>query len=838
MESPKFLQYQNWFIRAFLIALLSAVTCSCSFSPSDTGTAKNGVIDLRQWDLQQHPILKLRGEFDFWPMRFINPSEIDRFAPPKTAQVPGDWNSVLADRYLLDGRGYATYRVKIILPEKTAPLSMKLYDISTAYTLFINGQAVKTIGKPDTIPQRATPRYEPTIIDIPTHPPTLELVFHVANFSHRRGGIWENIFLGESETLKQINLRQHYLDFFLIGCILMMAFYHLGLYLLNRKNLAAFFFSLFCFDIVVRLLVTHEIHLFVLFSQIPWPDLLRMEYISLFLSVPLFARFLKALYPAEFDDRFLKYGEPFVLLCCLTALIFPPIIFTFTSPIFQLFLLSSLIYGGVILRKAIQNSRENASLMLVGFTILFGFALNDILNVNNILNNGEYIGVGLIIFTAIQAYILAYNHSRALLTIKKQSDALYRSNQRLTTELLEKKKLLDEKRNLQLKLTRAEKMEVLGVVAGTVAHDLNNILSALVLYPDVLKQRHQDDPQTLKAVSHLKDAGLRASRIVQDLMSLTRRHAVQLEPMNLNNVINGYLASPEHHQLKKEFPNIETDVSCEPDLPDIMGADYLLKKMLMNLIRNAAEAQPDGGQIHIRTKSTQIEAQTAKELGKSPGHFVVLEIQDTGDGIPEGDLPNIFEPFYSTKKLGKSGTGLGMTVVWGTVQDHKGVIKVDSVKGKGTTFTIYFPAVTSSVKTAKVKVDNPFDFYRGKGEKILVVDDQQDQLEIISEILTMLGYTPFIAQNSKEAIELVRTQNIELALVDLLLENEDGIEVINKLQLLRRDLKAVLLTGKSDLKLPRTKNIQHIVFKPFTVTDLAEKIQNVIGRTSIVYSEK
>ena len=839
MKSPKnILRYHRLIIRMCLVATLSLIFCGCNIFPSDAGTAKNGLVDLQNWNLQQDPIIKLRGDFDFWPMRFIDPSEIDHFPPPKTAKVPADWNGVLSDHYLLDGRGYATYRVKIVLPEKTAPLSLKLYDISTAYTLFINGQAIITIGKPDTLPQQATPRYEPTIVDIPTHEQTLELVFHVANFSHRRGGIWENIFLGESETLKQANLRQHYLDFFLIGCILMMAFYHLGLYLLNRKNLAVLFFSLFCFDIVVRLLVTHGIHVYVLFPHIPWADLIRLEYLSLFLSVPLFARFLKALYPNEFDNRFLTYGEPFVYLCTLVTMVFPPIIFTFTSPLFQLFLLLSLIYGGIILRKAIQNSRENASLMLAGFTILFGFALNDILNVNNILNNGEYIGLGLFIFTAIQAYILAYNHSQALSTIKEQSEALYRSNQRLTTELLEKKKLLDEKRNLQLKLTRAEKMKVLGVVAGTVAHDLNNILSAMVLYPDVLKQRHKDDPQTLKAASHLKDASLRASRIVQDLMSLTRRQTVQLEQLNLNDVIREYIASPEHHQLKKEYPKVEIEVICEPDLPDIKGADYMLKKMLMNLIRNAAEAQPDGGQIHIHTKSIQVEAETAKELGKPPGHYVVLEIRDTGNGIPEADLPNIFEPFYTTKKLGKSGTGLGMTIVWGTVKDHQGVIKVDSVKGKGTTFTIYFPAVTTSVKTTKAKVDNPFDFYRGNGEKILVIEDQQDQLEIISEILTMLKYTPFVAHNGKEAIELLRAQSIDLALVDLLLENENGVEVVNKLRLLQRNLKVVLLTGKSDLKLPHSIKIQHIVFKPFTVTTLAEKIQSAIGKTSYIYSEK
>jgi signal transduction histidine kinase len=835
MESLK-PQYKQIFstIKLYLIVFIPLVLPSCTITPSETGTAKKGVVDLRYWDLQQNPIIKIRGEFDFWPMQFIAPSEISSLLPPKTAIVPSDWNNVISDKYVLNGRGYATYRVKIILPEKIAPLSMKLYHISTSYTLFINGQAVKTIGKPDTLPQLSFPRYEPTIIDIPTNSHTLELVFHVANFFHRRGGIWENIFLGEKNSLQQANIRQHFLDFFLIGCILMMAFYHLGLYLLNRKNLAALFFSIFCFDIVLRLIVTHEIHLVTLFPQTPWPDLLRIEYISLFLSVPLFARFLKALYPNEFDNRFLKYSDPFVFLCSLTTLLLPPIVFTFSSPIFQFYLLVSLIYGGIILRKAIKNSRENARLMLLGFTILFGFALNDILNVNNILNNGEYIGVGLMVFTAIQSYILAFNYSNALKTIKEQSNALYLANQHLTTQLLEKKKLLEEKRSLQFKLTRAEKMEVLGIVAGTVAHDLNNTLSALVLYPEVLKQRHKDDPQTLKAVSHLKHAGLRASWIVQDLMTLTRRNTIHLEPINLNDVINEYLSSPEHHQLKKEYPNVEILLECHPDLPEIMGSDYMLKKMLMNLIRNAAEAQPDGGHTRIFTKSKQIDAQTAKSLGKLPGLYVVLELSDAGSGIPEKDLPNIFEPFYTTKKLGKSGTGLGMTIVWKTVQDHQGIIKVKSVKNKGTTFIIYFPAATSSVKPPKKQIENPFDFYRGKNEKILVIDDQQDQLEIISEILSMLGYTPLVAHNGKEAIEIVRAQNIDLALVDLLLEKESGIEVIDKLQLLQRNLKVVLLTGKSNLKPPHNKNIQSVVFKPFTVETLAKTIQSVINKPTTI----
>jgi signal transduction histidine kinase len=376
-----------------------------------------------------------------------------------------------------------------------------------------------------------------------------------------------------------------------------------------------------------------------------------------------------------------------------------------------------------------------------------------------------------------------------------------------------------ERKELEAKLVRSQKMEALGLLAGGVAHDLNNVLSGIVSYPDMLLMRLPADSDLRKPLGVMRESGRKAAAIVQDLLTLARRGVTKFEVLNLNPLIDEYLQSPELEKLKSYHPQVEFRTSQQPDLFNVKGSAIHLKKSLMNLVSNAAEALPDGGLVQIATQNRYIDRQLNAYADVAEGEYVVLSVADNGSGIDGDDLGRIFEPFYTKKKMGRSGTGLGLAVVWGTVEDHHGYINVSSEIGQGSHIELYLPATRESLE-GKAQVI-PLKDYCGNGERILVVDDMPAQREITSEMLTELGYRVASAASGEEAVAFVRENTVDLVILDMIMEpGIDGLETYTRLQALRPDLKALLVSGFSETG--RVKNAQLLgagayVKKPFGI---------------------
>jgi two-component system cell cycle sensor histidine kinase/response regulator CckA len=219
-----------------------------------------------------------------------------------------------------------------------------------------------------------------------------------------------------------------------------------------------------------------------------------------------------------------------------------------------------------------------------------------------------------------------------------------------------------------------------------VAHDLNNILSGLVSYPElVLLELPENSPMRSK-IETIQRSGRRAAAIVQDLLMIARRGAREHVPLRLNETLREYLESLEFSQMKKTHSNVRFDVHLADDVFPIKGSAIHLSKVAMNLVHNAAEAMPAGGTIRIRTRNRYID-KTLEGYERIPeGEYALLRVADEGIGIPEETLLRIFEPFYSKKRMERSGSGLGMTVVWNTVKDHAGFIDIHSQEGEGDPF--------------------------------------------------------------------------------------------------------------------------------------------------------
>ena len=416
--------------------------------------------------------------------------------------------------------------------------------------------------------------------------------------------------------------------------------------------------------------------------------------------------------------------------------------------------------------------------------------------------------------------------------VQKRTLALSKSNQRLQDEMHERQLAFQKKEELEKRLQRSKKMEALGLLAGGVAHDLNNVLSGVVSYPDLLLMDLKEDDPLYTPLVTIKASGQKAAAIVQDLLTLARRGVVVNAVINLNTIISEYLMSPEHQKIEMYNTNIIIETQLADDLLNIQGSSLHLKKSLMNLVSNAAEAQPNGGVIQISTKNFHVEHGFSNEKGLAIGDYAVLMIQDFGTGISQVDQERIFEPFYTKKTMGRSGTGLGMAVVWGTLQDHRGVIDIESEEGKGTCFKLFFP-VTREVAPLQKEVSSIIGAYMGHQQRVMVIDDLPEQIEIATIILKKLGYAPVSASSGEEAVAYLKSHSVDLLLLDMIMPpGMDGLKTYQKILEIHPGQKAIVVSGYAEND--RVKEVQRLgakdyLKKPYTIEKLGKAVKGILG---------
>lgn len=356
---------------------------------------------------------------------------------------------------------------------------------------------------------------------------------------------------------------------------------------------------------------------------------------------------------------------------------------------------------------------------------------------------------------------------------------------------------ISESKELQSKLLRAQKMEVIGTLSAGVAHDLNNILGGIVSYPELIMMDMDEDSPLKTPLLTIKKAGERAAAIVQDLLTLARRGVAINEVVNLNDIISEFFKSPEYENILSFHPGVKVEINQDKGLLNTMGSSVNLLKVVMNLVSNAAESMANGGTVIISTQNRYMDQPVSGYEYIHEGEYVTLTVSDTGEGISKKDLMKIFEPFYTKKQMGRSGTGLGMTVVWGTVKDHSGYIDIKSAETKGTTFTLYLPASREEIVDKKSSI--PVEVYMSKGETILVVDDVEEQRIILSQILKKLGYKVTAVSSGEEAVKYMKNNPVDLLVLDMIMDpGINGLETYKRILELYPKQKAIIASGFSE----------------------------------------
>ena len=399
-------------------------------------------------------------------------------------------------------------------------------------------------------------------------------------------------------------------------------------------------------------------------------------------------------------------------------------------------------------------------------------------------------------------------------------------------DITQLKQTIEENAKLEIQLIRAQKMEALGTLAGGVAHDLNNVLAGVINYPELMMMRLPEDSPLRRYATSIQKSGERAAAIVQDLLTLARRNVVQVEVINLNTVITEYIDSPEFDRLRLNHPLAKVNTRLDPHISGILGSPVQLSKAVMNLVANAVEAlEGKPGQVSILTELCQLDTSIDAYERIPPGNYVRLTVVDNGCGMAADDLRRIFEPFFSRKKMGRSGTGLGMAVVWGTIKDHGGLIDIHSTPGRGTRFDIYFPPTTKVEKKVEA---TPVEAYRGKGEKILVVDDEESQREIAHEILTDLGYIVKTVASGEAALEVLEKEPTDLIVLDMIMApGLDGLDTYRQIVPKWPGQRAIIASGFSDnekVQQAMKLGVGQYVKKPYNREELGKAVRQELDR--------
>jgi signal transduction histidine kinase/ActR/RegA family two-component response regulator len=442
--------------------------------------------------------------------------------------------------------------------------------------------------------------------------------------------------------------------------------------------------------------------------------------------------------------------------------------------------------------------------------------------------------LAVVVMGALAYVVLVVTQNRVLHTrvieARKKEGEIAEKNRELKAEIEERIRAEEAREELEVRLQRAEKMEALGTLAGGVAHDLNNILSGIVGYPDLLLMEVPESSPMRSGILTIKKSGEKAAAIVQDLLYLARRAVPDKRAVNLNDIVQEYLKSPEYQKLHYYHPKVETLTRLEPHPLPISGSPMHLSKAFMNLISNAAEAMPQGGTIEVATANTYVDRPFRGYDSVEEGEYVVLEVRDNGIGIAPENIERIFEPFYTKKTMGRSGTGLGMAVVWGTVKDHHGYIDVQSAEGRGTIFKLYLPVS----RQALAEVDHAYHLedYLGRGESILVVDDMPEQRQIATMMLEKLGYSVSTAASGAEAVDCVAQKPVDLVVLDMIMDpGIDGLETYQQIKSLHPHQKAVIASGFSEterVKAAIELGVSEYVRKPYSLEKIGLSVRRAL----------
>ncbi len=426
----------------------------------------------------------------------------------------------------------------------------------------------------------------------------------------------------------------------------------------------------------------------------------------------------------------------------------------------------------------------------------------------------------------LPSHAISENRTRSGETISCEwNNTVFYDNDGNVAEILSLALDITERKNLEEELFQSRKMESIGRLAGGVAHDLNNMLTPILGYADMLLLDMPMDDSHLDSLIQIKEAAERARDLTRQLLAFSRKQVLEMKVMNLGEVVCGF----EKILRRTIREDIELMIRVAAGAGNVLTDASQIERIILNLAVNAQEAMPGGGRLIIEVSNVFIDnAHARKHPDARTGHHVLLSISDTGCGMDSETLEHMFEPFYTTRAL---GTGLGLSTVYGIVKQHNGSIWVSSSPSSGTTVRIYFPRAEG--EPAPKNAPQVIEVFTTRGETILIVEDEEAVRRLAARILEKHGYRVLAAADGDEAIEIVNRngERIDLLLTDVIMPRIDGKSLYRKIAALRSDMRVLYMSGYTHDVIMNHGVVEegvHFIQKPFSFQTLSEKIREVL----------
>jgi|GEM_PF-2020763 len=455
------------FFSLVIVGILSLCSCSKN-SEKDIiqPVAEKGVLDLRDWDFTNNSSVELRGEWEFYWQQFLYKKDFTegfKIDPTGIFNIPGIWNDYLIEDKKISGSGYGTYRLRLLINDSFDEILFKVLTIQTASRIYINEKLVSSSGTVGISRETSEPGYKPQVVRYIPDSNILDVIIHISNFDHRQGGIWGSLTIGPEKEISRNWLYNRDLHFFLIGSILIMAFYYFALFFIHKQDKGALYFSFFCLVLALRMMVTGDIIMLDILPGFPWKALIFIEYSTFFISIPLFLLFLYSL----FKEKVLRFISMILsiisFLFSLITLLFPVYISSWIIPPFQIITLGTGIYIIYLLIKISLRKELLAEIILIGFFLMFVTVINDILYAAGIINSVYTISYGILFFIIFQSTVMTIRFAGSFNEVERQQKQLSKTNSEYLDEINERVRLEDDLHKSYRKNARTRLAIIMGL---------------------------------------------------------------------------------------------------------------------------------------------------------------------------------------------------------------------------------------------------------------------------------------------------------------------------------------------------------------------------------------
>ncbi|MFA9390517.1 MAG: ATP-binding protein [Prolixibacteraceae bacterium] len=819
-------QIQRFSVHFFVLVLLLVLSSCSEQAKTINPKAVGGIIDLSNWDFDTNGTVKLNGEWEFyWNSFYYDSINLPQNRPaPSMLLVPGLWNKSKVDGTEIQGKGYASYRLKIKCNSKEE-LSIKYLNSATSCAIFIDGKLLYSAGKPGKTARSTIPSYQPAIISFTPENEFFELVLQVANFQHKKGGQWEPLLLGTKSQISKYLNHKIFIELLLIGSILFMAIFHLSIFFKHRYERPLFFFGIFALLIAFKFLVSGEFSIYML-HEFKWIYLVRIDYLSFYLAVLFFLFFIRSLYPNEILPWVSHTVIVTSILCSASVLVLPLYYFSYVMFYFQLFVVTGGLYAFYVLRLALRRKREGANYFIYGFLTLFACMVHDILNENEIIYSISLVPIGLSLFILFQSFILSLRIRNALISNTKLTSELKIQNNEYVY-LNNKYKVQNE--NLIVAKEKAEESDRFkSAFLANISHEIRTPMNGIIGFANLLSEEELTEERRTIYLNILKERGHHLLGVINDIIDVSKIETgmieIRNEVCNLNELVHELFST--YFQLTQSKGLKLTQMMALPDQQSVVLTDIQkLKQIMDNLISNAIKFTPNG--------TIQFGYQLA-------GDFLEFTVSDTGIGMTAEEMKIIFDRFNQanttiTHQYG--GTGLGLSIVKAYVEKMGGQINASSTPGQGSSFTFTLPYHPQN-KVISNKNSSTKEQDYSKILTVLLVEDDPANAFLMEEILEQIHPKILHATDGQQTIEYYQNNtDIDIVLMDIKLPDTNGYDLTKELKLIRGGVPIIAQTAYA-LKGDKEKAIEvgcidHIS-KPINSKELIGKILKYTAKPSIV----